>query len=110
MPALAELACIFSVVQNATGQRRHFPFIPPHGRTLNPDEMCLIFGHVWHERSASPGRNWRMAVGLARAISNGELRLLSVPIPVQSNSSGPHIIIVDDAGAVKAVPGQCLAS
>ncbi len=84
MASFVDVSCLYSTIRNASGKRRHFAYLPPHGRTLNVNEEFSVFGHITQavvldmERATS---RHHMAA-FERAVESGDLEIVSTPAPL----------------------------
>lgn len=75
-----DTSCLYSTVQNSSGQRMTFGFLPPHGRTLDPLEEYTMYGHpieaVGRGTQTQARRNQR---SLEAALNDGDIKIISTP-------------------------------
>lgn len=77
-------SCLYSTVVNRTGQRRHFGFLPPHGKTLEANEEYTVFGHIQEAvvKDVERVTSKRHMVAFERAVENGDIDILATPAPI----------------------------
>jgi hypothetical protein len=72
--------CLFTTVQNNTGGKRKFGFLPPHGVELAAAGQYSIFGNILEAvGNGSRGGSRRNQQALARALDRGDLTILNTP-------------------------------
>jgi hypothetical protein len=108
MPTM-DTTCLYSTVKNASGVRKKFGFLPPHGRELAADEEFTIFGDA---RQAMFGGNRGSERSVARrdimafeaAIARGDLIIVQTPSPIlQDITTSESQMIQLDSGTLSAV-------
>jgi len=100
--------CLYTRVQNTSGSRRTFGFLPPHGRTLDDEETLDIFGDLRYAVGGNQGAESsvkrRSQEALENALLNCELTILKSPSTVyQDVDTGyPQELQVND-GNVQSI-------
>lgn len=98
MPVQADTSCFYTIVKNLSGVRRTFGFLPPHGRTLDPDQELAIFGNLLQSVGSIAGAEHsvrrRAQAALEASIENGDLEIVSTPSMILRDTQ---------TGAVKTV-------
>lgn len=108
MASFVDTSCLYSSVKNTSGARKHFGFLPPHGRTLAANEEFTVFGHITQavvldvERVTS---RHHMAA-FERAVEAGDLEIVSTPAPllVDADDGETKMVTIDNDAIVIADP------
>jgi hypothetical protein len=78
--------CLYSQVQNISGGRLCFSFLPPHGRELQANESYTIFGNVYDAVAGMDGGDRATSkthvIAFLTALSSGLLAIVKTPQPV----------------------------
>ena len=100
-----DTSCLFSTVKNASGGRKIFGFLPPHGRTLEADEELTVFGNILEAVGDIDRVSSRRKIqALERAIDRGDLIIVKTPNPILQDVDDDTIKMLQlDSGALTAV-------
>jgi hypothetical protein len=104
MPAYAN-ECLFSTVQNTSGETMVFGFLPPHGTTLAANEDYTVFGDILEAiNRANFGAERRNVEAFLRALDDGRMTLIQTPSPVLLDTvSGASKILQSASGTITGV-------
>jgi hypothetical protein len=90
MAAHTDTRCLYSQIHNTSGKRLVCGFLPPHGRTLEADEIFSVFGNVLEslirfERNEAR----RSIVAFEQALRRGDIEIVHTPnVIIQDQSTG----------------------
>lgn len=106
--SVQDISCLYSEVQNKTGEYRNFSFLPPHGRTLAPDETYTMFGDPMTAISCngSPRRgNRRKIQAFENALARGDLIITKSPgLIIRSPNGTSSMVTVNNGGSLASSP------
>jgi hypothetical protein len=95
---VADLSQFKTVVRNTSGAERHFPFLPPHGRTLADDGDFIFKGDLFAVLWKNNGREFD---ALNTAVEAGDLTIIQTPTMARHDPTDELVKYVDvDNGAV----------
>lgn len=70
--------CLFTIVKNVSGGRKHFGFLPPHGRWLDDEEELHVFGDINAAINHGAGhRRKHTQNAFGAAVNDGDLEIVS---------------------------------
>ncbi len=94
MPVIVDQTCLFSTVKNISGIAMNFPFLPPHGKKLDNNEIVTVFGSILEAISRSNDRfGNRDQNGLLQALERDWLEIQNTPAPILLD----EVVTGDDA-------------
>ena len=87
-----DVSCLYSTVRNTSGKRKTFGFLPPHGRTLDPDEEFTCFGDIRQaiikfERSESR----RSITAFEAALRRDDIEIISTTNVILEDIQNPGV-------------------
>lgn len=75
--------CLYSTVKNASGGRKKFGFLPPHGRELAAGEEFTTFGDIKEAIIRHDRQEARRSIeAFESALRRGDIEILNTPAPV----------------------------
>jgi len=106
MPVM-DTTCLYSTVKNTSGVRKTFGFLPPHGRTLKPDEEFTIYGDAREavlrfERVTDR----RHIMAFEAAIARGDIKIIQTPSPILKDETTEEtkMLVLDNGSLAVADP------
>lgn len=81
-----------TIVKNSSGVRKSFPFLPPHGATLDADQTYTVDGDLL---SALIQQRPAYATGLAEALNAGDLEIIQSAAAVLTAGDGVAGVALD---------------
>jgi hypothetical protein len=105
MPLTQDTSCLYSTVKNASGGKKKFGFLPPHGRELDVDEELTVFGNILEAITRMERVTSRRHIqALERAIDAGDLVIVNTPNPILQDVSTDDIKMLQlDGGSLTTV-------
>jgi hypothetical protein len=100
-----DTTCLYSTVQNTSGQRKKFGFLPPHGRELDADEEFTVLGQIVEsvvriKRVTSR----RHLAAFEAAVARGDMKIVKTPNPILQDVVTDATKMVElDNGSLTAV-------
>lgn len=102
-----DTSCVFSVVKNASGGKKKFGFLPPHGRELDDDEEFTCFGSILEAVANANGdrvTSRRHMIAFEAALERGDIEIVSTPAPIlQDQTSGLTKMLRLNSGALGTI-------
>ena len=93
MAVIVDVTCLQSVVKNISGQKKRFPFLPPHGRELAINGEMTVFGSILEAISRSNDRFGRTNQdAFEEALRRDWLEIRSTPSPILLDEVTPDLI------------------
>jgi hypothetical protein len=89
---------LYTTVQNKSGQTRVFGFLGTHGKRLNNNETYTVAGDLVAKLGAK--RSTRQFKALERALSDGDLKIVSSPAVYLNDSTTDETRELTLAGGV----------
>ena len=104
-PLTQDTSCLYSTVKNASGGRKKFGFLPPHGRELAADEELTVFGSILEAVTRNQRVTSRRNIqALERAVDAGDLIIINTPNPILQDIDTDDIKMLQlDGGSLAAV-------
>ena len=100
-------SAFYSTVKNISGQTKVFGFLPPHGRTLAPNQEFTVFGNILSAIGGQRGgraESRRDIVAFENAIVNGYLQVTQTPSPIlQDEVTGTSVMLEVENGSLSMV-------
>jgi hypothetical protein len=109
MPGGINTNCMYSVFKNTSGVRKTFGFLPPHGRTLDPDEEMAIFGDAYSMITQGIERSdaRRKIMAFEAAKDRGDIDIVQQPNPILSDMVTQEPVMLSVAGGVVSAGPPC---
>jgi hypothetical protein len=88
----AALNYLYTTIQNTSGREIIFSFIPPHGKTMAPQEQLTVAGNLV-DRLAAKSSN-RQFKAMEAAVSAGLLTIIATPsVFVYDNTKALGVVL-----------------
>lgn len=110
--SLYNQSCLYSVVQNTSGGKLKFGFLPPHGVELASNEEYTVFGNILEALTqCNRATSRRNQVAFTAAINRGDLKILSTPSPILEDTvTGSPKTLQIASGSLSVIDPCWLAS
>lgn len=83
MPVIVDTTCLQSTIRNISGQKKRFPFLPPHGRELAINGEMTVFGNILEAISRSNDRFGRTNQdAFEEALRRDWIEIRNTPAPI----------------------------
>lgn len=88
--SIKDLTCLYSTVRNISAKTENFSFLPPHGRTMAPNEEYSMFGDIQSnlKQDFAGSANDRKIKAFLAALNDGFIEIVKNPHPILERADG----------------------